>query len=41
MRGGLEWLYEQFTDGATTKEDYLEKVYEIVSLYKEDFSIDD
>jgi len=38
MRGGLEWLYEQFTDGATTKEDYLEKVYEVVSLYKEDFS---
>ncbi len=39
MRGGLEWLYEQFTDGATTKEDYLEKVHEVVSLYKEDFSI--
>ncbi len=41
MRGGLEWLYEKVTDGATTKEDYLEKVYEIVNLYKEDFSIDD
>ena len=41
MRGGLEWLYEKVTDGATTKEDYLEKVYEIVSLYKEDFSIED
>ena len=39
MRGGLEWLYEQFTDGATIKEDYLEKVYEIVNLYKEDFNI--
>lgn len=39
MRGGLEWLYEQFTDGVTTKEDYLEKVYSIVSLYKEDFNI--
>lgn len=39
MRGGLEWLYEQFIDGASTKEDYLEKVYEVVSLYKEDFSI--
>lgn len=41
MRGGIEWLYEHVTDGATTKEDYLEKVYEIVNLYKEDFSIDD
>ncbi|MDR3586891.1 MAG: hypothetical protein P4L59_16490 [Desulfosporosinus sp.] len=41
MRGGLEWLYEHFTDGATTKVDYLEKVYEVVSLYKEDFSIGD
>ena len=41
MRGGLEWLYEQFTNGVTTKEDYLEKVHEVVSLYKEDFGIDD
>ena len=41
MRGGLEWLYEQFTDGTTTKEDYLEKVYKVVNLYKEDFSIGD
>lgn len=39
MRGGLEWLYEQFTDGATTKKDYLEKVHEVVSFYKEDFGI--
>lgn len=39
MRGGIEWLYEQFTDGATTKEDYLEKIFEIASLYKEDFNI--
>ncbi|NLD50199.1 MAG: hypothetical protein GX660_23935 [Clostridiaceae bacterium] len=41
MRGGLEWLYEHITDGATTKEDYLEKVYEIVKFYKEDFNISD
>ncbi len=40
MRGGLEWLYEHFTDGATTKEDYLEKVYEVMSIYKEDFNIE-
>lgn len=41
MRGGLEWLYEQFTDGATTKEDYLEKVHEVVNHYSEDFAICD
>lgn len=40
MRGGIEWLYEHFTDGATTKEDYLEKVYEVVNDYKDDFGID-
>lgn len=39
MRGGLEWLYDQFTDGATVKEDYLEKIFEVVNLYKEDFNI--
>lgn len=39
MRGGIEWLYEQFTDGATTKENYLEKICEVVHLYKEDFNI--
>lgn len=38
MRGGIEWLYEQFTDGATTQEDYLAKVNEVVQLYKADFN---
>ncbi len=37
MRGGIEWLYEQTTDGATTKEDYLAKIDEIVNQYIEDF----
>lgn len=41
VRGGIEWLYEHFTDGATTKEDYLEKVFEVVNYYNEDFSIYD
>lgn len=39
MRGGLEWLYEKISDGATTKEDYLEKIHEVVNIYKEDFSL--
>jgi hypothetical protein len=37
-RGGIEWLYEKFTDGATTKEDYLQKIAEIVNEFKQDFS---
>ena len=41
MRGGLEWLYEQFSEGATTKEDYLEKIHDVVNIYKEDFSLGD
>ncbi|MDR3258593.1 MAG: hypothetical protein LBT51_03145 [Fusobacteriaceae bacterium] len=38
VRGGIEWLYEQIKN-ATTKEDYLEKINEIISLYMKDFSI--
>jgi hypothetical protein len=39
MRGGVEWLYEHITEGATTQEDYLEKVKEIVALYSDDFEL--
>ena len=39
MRGGVEWLYEHVTNGATTQEDYLDKVREIVVLYADDFAI--
>jgi hypothetical protein len=39
MRGGIEWLYEKITDGATTRSDYLEKISEIVKLYVDDFEI--
>jgi hypothetical protein len=39
MRGGIEWLYEHVTEGATMQEDYLNKVKEIISLYAEDFEI--
>ena len=37
MRGGIEWLYEQTIEGATTKEDYLAKVDAIVSQFIQDF----
>ena len=39
MRGGIEWLYEHVTEGATTQDDYLDKVREIVQLYAEDFEL--
>lgn len=39
MRGGVEWLYEHVSDGATTQEDYLEKVKEIVLLCADDFEL--
>lgn len=39
MRGGVEWLYDQFTEGATTKDDYFTKIQEIVENFKLDFSL--
>ena len=39
MRGGIEWLYEHINEGATTQNDYLEKVKDLVKLYADDFEI--
>ncbi len=39
VRGGIEWLYEQFTFGATTKEEYLAKIYEIVESFNNELLI--
>lgn len=39
MRGGVEWLYEQVTEDATTQEDYLARIVELVNLYSEDFGL--
>lgn len=36
VRGGIEWLYEQFTSGATTRDEYIAKIYEIVECFKEE-----
>lgn len=33
LRGGIEWLYEQITTGAVTKDEYLAKIYEIVGTF--------
>ena len=41
MRGGVEWLYEQATDNwdATTQEDYLKRIVELVNQFTEDFDL--
>ena len=33
LRGGIEWLYEQITTGAVTRDEYLAKIYEIVGNF--------
>ena len=38
FRGGIEWLYEMVTDDATTKEDYLNNINELIETFKKDFS---
>lgn len=34
VRGGIEQMYEDFTAGCSTREDYLNRVYEIMSDFK-------
>ena len=44
VRGGIEIMYEQFTDGCTTRDDYLMKTYEVITTFKkelEGFSYED
>lgn len=36
VRGGIEWLYEQFTTGATTRDEYITKIHEIVEAFSEE-----
>ena len=31
VRGGLELMYEQFTDGCINRIDYMERVYEVMT----------
>ena len=39
VRGGIEWLYEQFTTGTTTHDEYIAKINEIVSSFKEEHDL--
>ncbi|MED4018544.1 hypothetical protein [Sutcliffiella cohnii] len=34
--GGIEVLYEKFTEDCTTKEDYINRIYEVVSSFREE-----
>lgn len=34
VRGGIEVMYEQFTDGCITRDDYLDKTYNILTTFK-------
>ena len=36
VRGGIEVMYEQFTDGCQTQDDYLSKTYEVMTTFKEE-----
>lgn len=37
VRGGLELMYEQFTDGCITRLDYMERVYEVMTTFKREY----
>ena len=36
VRGGIEEMYEMFTDGCQTKDDYLNKTYEVLTTFKQE-----
>lgn len=36
VRGGIEIMYEQFTDGCQTQDDYLSKTYEVMTTFKKE-----
>ena len=37
VRGGLELMYEQFTDGCINRIDYMERVYEVMTTFKREY----
>lgn len=38
VRGGIEVLYEQFTDGCATTDDYLSRIYEVMTTFKNEIN---
>ena len=39
VRGGIEWLYERFTEGTTTHDDYISKIQDVVADFKEEYGL--
>ena len=38
VRGGIEEMYEQFTEGCSTREDYLNKAFEVLSTFRQEIA---
>ena len=38
MRGGIEIMYEKFTDGCRTPEEYLERTFEIITNFQDEIN---
>ena len=36
VRGGIEVMYEQFTDGCQTPDDYISKTYDVMTTFKKE-----
>lgn len=36
VRGGIEVMYEQLTDGCQTQDDYISKTYEVITTFKQE-----
>ena len=37
VRGGIEWLHEKFEEGVLTEEDTIERVFDVVQEYQNDY----
>lgn len=38
VRGGIEEMYEQLTDGCSTRDDYLNKVFDVLSTFRQEIA---
>lgn len=36
IRGGIEWMYDHFTDSCSTRDDYITRVYEVVTTFQKE-----
>ena len=36
VRGGIEELYEQFTEDCSTRDDYMGRIYDVIATFKEE-----